>query len=441
MNEVVKSFYELQPQPVAIFGAGKSGQGVKNLLDKLGWEYQLFDEQERAFEMADARNCSFVVISPGFLPNHSWIQKAENLGKKILSEYEFGGLFLDEQKVVAVTGTNGKTSVTRLIEHVAQKGQIPVVAGGNLGVPVTQLIANGIDKRTTIILETSSFQSRGLSYFRPDEVIWTNFAPDHLNYHGSIKEYFLSKFQLLKVNGFRNCMIGRSVLDFAKTQNISMPPSVRVIDSLSMNDIKLPKNHYLCSVPQRENISFVREWSMNQGMGSGEFFKIAESYSGEKYRLQKVTQRENGVTFWNDSKATNLASVVAACRSFSDKLFWIGGGQDKGEEIDSFTRFLMPYVEKAFLFGETGLSLHRSFAQEGCFSILCESLKDAVFQAFRLSNKSINILLSPGFASHDLYKSYAERGKAFERIVLDLKSNREKDTSVYSQPFALQTGR
>lgn len=441
MNEVIKSFYELQPQPVAIFGAGKSGQGVRNLLDKLGWEYQLFDEQERAFEMADARNCSIVVTSPGFLPNHSWIQKAENLGKRIISEYEFGGLFLDGQSVVAVTGTNGKTSVTKLIEHVAQRRQIPVVAGGNLGVPITQLIANGIEKGTTVILETSSFQSKGLHSFKPNEVIWTNFAPDHLNYHGTIEDYFHSKFQLLKINGFRNCIIGRSVFDFAKKNNISIPSSVRIIDPLPLDEIKLPKNHYLCSVPQRENISFVREWSVNKGISSGEFFRLAESYSGEKHRLQRVVKRENGVTFWNDSKATNLASVVAACRSFSGKLFWIGGGQDKGEEIDSFTRFLKPYVERAFLFGETASSLHKSFNRLGCFSTLCDSLKDAVHEAFRLSNKSINILLSPGFASYDLYKSYAERGKEFERIVLDLKSNREKGTSVYSQSLALQTGR
>ena len=441
MNGFLENLRTLQPMPVAILGAGKSGQGVVNLLDRMEWEYEIFDEQERAFEMADARNCSVVITSPGFKPNHSWIIRAIEAGKEILSEVEFGTLFLKKQRVVSITGTNGKTSVTTMLEHVARNSQMKVVAGGNLGIPLTQLVADGLGSETTVFLETSSYQARNLKYFKPTDVVWTNFAPDHLDYHGTKKEYFRSKYRLLELNEFKKCMVGRSVVDEGKKMGFDFPDSVEIIDPLVKENVPLGENHFLLSNPQLENLAFVEKWFLHGGIKRNEFYKLIRNYVGQPFRLQKVESNIEGVNFWNDSKSTNLASTIAACKSFTRKLFWIGGGQSKGEEIKSFARSLRPFIDKAFLVGDTGPELHQIFQDCGSWSTLCKNLKEAVEKAVSFSGRSIDILFSPGFASFDTHENYVERGKAFDRIVLDLKKAREIDTSLFVQSFAIQTGR
>ncbi len=441
MREVLKKFKKLQPAPVAIFGAGLSGQGVKNLLDRMEWEYQIFDEQGRAFEMADARNCSMVVTSPGFYPQHPWYKLAEKEGKEILGELEFGALFLDGQKVVAITGTNGKTSVTTLMHHVCQALGIKSVIAGNIGTPITELIAEGLHQETTIFLETSSFQARNLKYFKPTEVIWTNFAPDHLDYHGNLNEYFRAKYRLLEFNKFEKCMVGESVHHYGKKHGFIFPESVKIIGKFSKEQVSLPTNHFLSNAPQLENLALVQSWFTQRGLNQNDFYKIVENYHGQPHRLQVIKSKIKDITFWNDSKATNHSAVLAACKNFTDKFFWIGGGKSKGEDLEGFAGLLKPYIKKAFLFGETGPALHSALKNHGLWSVLCEDLKDAVTSAIRFATSPIDILFSPGFSSFDQYKNYQERGKHFEDIVLDLKKGREEDTSLIFKPFALPTGR
>ena len=441
MREVLKKFKKLQPAPVAIFGAGLSGQGVKNLLDRMEWEYQIFDEQGRAFEMADARNCSMVVTSPGFYPQHPWYKLAEKEGKEILGELEFGALFLDGQKVVAITGTNGKTSVTTLMHHVCQARGIKSVIAGNVGTPITELIAEGLHQETTIFLETSSFQARNLKYFKPTEVIWTNFAPDHLDYHYNLNEYFRAKYRLLEFNKFEKCMVGESVHHYGKKHGFIFPESVKIIGKFSKQQVSLPTNHFLSNAPQLENLALVESWFTQRGLNQNDFYKIVENYHGQPHRLQVIKSKIKDITFWNDSKATNHSAVLAACKNFTGKLFWIGGGKSKGEDLEGFAGLLKPYIKKAFLFGETGPALHSALKNHGLWSVLCEDLKDAVTSAIRFATSPMDILFSPGFSSFDQYKNYQERGKHFEDIVLDLKKGREEDTSLIFKPFALPTGR
>ena len=441
MRSNLEKFKKLQPAPVAIFGAGLSGQGVKNLLDRMEWEYQIFDEQGRAFELKDARNCSVVVTSPGFHPQHPWHKLAEKEGKEILGELEFGALFLENQKVVAITGTNGKTSVTSLMQYVCQECGIKSEVAGNIGKPITQVIAEGLNQKTTILLETSSFQARNLKNFKPTEVIWTNFAPDHLDYHKNLNEYYRAKYQLLKFNEFEKCMVGESVHDFGKKNGFIFPESIKIISKLAKENVPLPPNHFLTCEPQLENLAMVEGWFADLGLSRNDFYKIAENYHGQPHRLQKLKSTIKGITFWNDSKATNLASVKAACKNFTEKLFWIGGGKSKGEDLEKFAFSLKPYIKKAFLFGDTGPALNRAFKSQGLWSVLCQDLKDAVTRAVGFTTSPINILFSPGFSSFDQYQNYHERGKHYQDIVLDLKKGREEDTSLVFKPFALPTGR
>ena len=441
MKELLKILKESQPSPVAIFGAGISGQGVKHLLDKMGWENQIFDEQGRVFEKADARNCSIVVYSPGFKPGHPWFKKAKTENKLCLSELDFGSLFLSDQKVTAITGTNGKSSVTTLLHQVSCNHGVQSVAGGNLGIPLCELLAQGVESNAEIFLEVSSFQSSKLVYFKPDGVIWTNFTPDHLDHHGGLKEYFLAKYNLMQRAGFRNCLVGRSVADACEDMGIKLPESVVVVDPLIKGQVPYEKDHFLVSYPQLENLALSKYWFQQRGMKVDTFFQLAFNYIPERHRLQCIGKDPEGPNFWNDSKSTNLASALAACKNFAHSLFWIGGGGNKGESVKDFALRLKPYITRAFLYGETGGQLHKELRASGCWSMLCESLKDAVHQSFCFADQNTDILFSPGFCSFDQFKNYEERGKSFEKLVLDLKKIIQKGTPLSTQSFALQTGR
>ncbi len=434
-------FENSKPRRVAILGAGTSGQAVKNLLDRMEWMNKTYDERDRTFAHADVRACSFVVASPGFPPDHAWIKLAENAGKKVLSEPDLGALFLRNHKIVAVTGTNGKTSVTTLLAHVATEAGHSVVAGGNLGVPLCQLLADGLSESTEVYLETSSFQAGTLRYLRPSGVIWTNFDTDHLDYHGNLKEYFRAKYRLVEICSSTEVFVGRSVVDAARRFNFKLPEEVSVIDSFDRKMVPFDNRHFLVQFPQLENLALVHEWFRKRGMDMKSFFRYAKNYRPEDHRLKKMQTTVQGVAFWNDSKSTNLSSVVAACKNFARKIFWIGGGKGKGEDPSTFVTGLIPYVEKAFLFGESGRSLHEAFEQRGTWSMLCHNLKDAVEQCHARASRATEVLFSPGFSSFDGYSGYAERGNSFEKIVLDLKNALEGDTQVSFNKFAQQTGR
>ena len=147
------------------------------------------------------------------------------------------------------------------------------------------------------------------------------------------------------------------------------------------------------------------------------------TYQPEPHRLQKL-ETIGKATFWNDSKSTNLSSTLSACKNFSGNLFWIGGGRKKGGLIEEFAQKIKPFVNRAFLIGETGETLTRIFKKDQLPATFCESLELAIKKAFSKVTKKTNILFSPGFASFDSFSDYADRGNSFINHVLDLKKIR-----------------
>ena len=189
-QDIPEEWFHLTKQPIAILGNGKSGQGAHALLQKIGWGSIIYDQTENDFRASDAGKTSLVIYSPGFVPDHPWIELAKKCGKLVLSEVDFAAKFLDA-RVVAITGTNGKSSLTTILAHVWSKIGRTGFAGGNLGEPLSSILANEDTSQSTLFLEMSSFQARGLHVLNPTYTLWTNFSPDHLNYHGSMRDYFL----------------------------------------------------------------------------------------------------------------------------------------------------------------------------------------------------------------------------------------------------------
>lgn len=418
MNDF-QDWEKMRRKPVAILGAGVSGRGVGALLDRIEWKYVMYDEQDRVFGITEARACSLVVFSPGFALSHPWLEmaKAENL--PVMGEMEFGALFLDNP-VVAVTGTNGKTTLTTLLTQAWNALGKQAVAAGNMGLPLCQLLAGELGRKTLVFLEVSSFQAQGVKNLSPMSVLWTNFEEDHLDHHKNMEEYFLAKANLVESSEKGCVMVGRSVAEKAVELKHALPCSTEVVDRNPEDASFLPEDHFLASFPQLENLSIAKAFAKSQGVGEDEFNQALLSYKPEPHRLQKIATIGQA-TFWNDSKATNAAAAVAACRNFSGNLYWIGGGKSKGEDSGRISRLIKPFVKRAYVIGEIGGILGKSLQAQGIMATFCNSLKEAVTQAYGEVTERTTVLFSPGFASFDCFANYAERGKSFVESVFDLK--------------------
>jgi len=428
--DFLKDLLKRSTGSVAVLGNGLSGRAVEDLLNKEGYACDMFDQKDKLFGRENARNCSLVITSPGFPPSHEWIKLAEKEGKTIITELDLGMCYSRARSLVGITGTNGKTSLATILSHVANNLGLPSIALGNIGHPLASAEASGKTIGKNIFLETSSFQASQSTVLRLDSLLWTNFSPDHLDYHLSEREYFLAKLKLAnRCKNSNNVWIGESVLSNAEKFGISINPNFQVVQSLGKKDIPLDVNPFFKSIPQSENLAFALQWTSGFGISHKQFFKALEGYEPEPHRLQKVDD-VNQVSFWNDSKSTNLASVVAACRSFSEKIIWIGGGKNKGQQASDFAKSLKPYLAGAFLIGEMSFPLNQCLLERGIKSTICKSLRDALHLAFGAAARQQKILFSPGFSSFDMFSNYSERGNSFKSLVFDLKRCSQEDTKL-----------
>ena len=188
----------LLARPVAVFGGGVSGTSAANLVQRLGGKAIVFDETfanvaECRFTSVEAKTHALVVVSPGFAPGHAWLQAARSAGCEVLAEIDFAALAWPG-RIVAVTGTNGKTTITEFLTSALRLAGRDAHAAGNIGMPLSEVAATGMgDESSIAVCEVSSFQAELLRFFEADTTIWSNFSEDHLDRHGTIEDYFRAK--------------------------------------------------------------------------------------------------------------------------------------------------------------------------------------------------------------------------------------------------------
>ena len=228
---------KLSHQPAAILGDGVSGRGLKKLLQRLEWNSRIFDEKGIPLTASKLSEVSVALLSPGFSPNHPWVQMVRSSRIPFYGEMDFASSFLKE-KPLGVTGTNGKTTLTYLLGHImTQLGEKNVLLG-NMGDSLSQYLGGSNTHEGKIILEISSFQARNLELLEPDCSFWTNFEDDHLDYHQNRQDYFLSKMRLIeRTSG--PCFAGESVKFAARKLGIKCPDNIRFIERPA-----LPNFHY-----------------------------------------------------------------------------------------------------------------------------------------------------------------------------------------------------
>jgi UDP-N-acetylmuramoylalanine--D-glutamate ligase len=419
MSPAIPSFLRpLLARPVAILGGGVSGAGARALLEKLGGDSVTYDATGAAFTPAAARGHSLAVVSPGFAPAHPWLAAARAAGCECLGELDFASVFWPG-RVLAITGTNGKTTLTEFLTHALRSAGHPAEAAGNIGRPFSRVVAETPDAAGTLaVCEVSSFQAESLRHFRADATIWTNFAEDHLERHPGLEAYFAAKWNLLARTADGAVFAGSSVQRFARKFHRPLAIAACVATEGQPSDPRLAGTVF-AEYPQQENFLLAAAWWRSAGFELPALVAAARSFPPGRHRLARVAEFD-GVTFWNDSKATNFHAVEAALGRFGAPVVLIAGGKGKGGDLAGFVRRIAPRVAHALLIGATGAELAAHCAALRVAHTPCATLDEAVRRAADLAAPGGHVLLSPGFASFDMFRSYEDRGDQFERLVHDL---------------------
>ena len=421
-------------RPVAVLGYGVSGRAIGRLLEHVGVRAEFYDKivhdgVSNHFEDFHVTRHELVIYSPGFPQDHPWLRKARHAGLICLGELDFASIFW-KGRIIAITGTNGKTSLTKFLTEAFRMHAVDAFAVGNIGMPLCQLIPDLNSQDAVAVCEVSSFQSERMEHFVPDHVIWTNMADDHLDRHNTMANYFDAKQRLVECQQSGGLYIGHTVAEVAESLGKTLPGHTRIIRCQDEDvELIIPQDSVFAQHPQQENYLLARAFWRDMEMPEDTLRNAASQFSLPKHRLQRVDELD-GVSFWNDSKATNFSATLAALKRFGRKVHWIGGGCCKGGNLRQFAKELLPYIEGAYLIGETASELHEHLSGDGnSFVETYAGLQNALLAAYMRASKPAVVLFSPGFASFGQFRNYEERGNTFEHAVAELRQQSQLITA------------
>lgn len=414
---------------IAIFGAGLSAQAAFRLAKSQGQEAVLFDEEGNGdcdtFTEEDLARFDGFVFSPGFAEEHPWRILAESSTHPSMSELAYAAKSW-KGKIIGITGTNGKSTLTALLHKaLGQAGEVSVAAG-NIGYPFSDAVLTDSNQAGAYaVLEISSFQAELADGMELDALLWTNFAEDHLDRYHSMGRYFKAKarlFDCLKPNAI--CVVGPQVAHWMASLKREFDACTIAYKDAGLV-MKLADESVFHRFPYSENLSVAAELWWMMGEESEHLISAANSFALAPHRLNIVAERDD-VRFWNDSKATNFHATMAALESVECPIVWIGGGRVKGGDVESFANEVAGRIEVAVLYGEVAERLAAAFGDSVKQIHIEEEFEPAVRAAAGLSESipNANVVLSPGFSSFDQFHSYEERGKSFSETVLSLKNVR-----------------
>ncbi|MGF1453295.1 MAG: Mur ligase family protein [Opitutales bacterium] len=404
-------------RPLAVLGAGVSGRAAAALARRLGVAACLYDERDgEPFSQDAAESHSLVVTSPGFAPRHPWLELARSAGLQVWTEFDWAAAHCDA-RFVAVTGTNGKSSLSRLLTRALTKAGRTAVEAGNSGRPLSAYLAEETAPAPEfVVAEISSFQAELLEVLRPDALLWTTFAPDHLDRHGNLSAYFAAKYRLVEALApGGKAWAGPSVP--AAAAALGYPPNERLLRVAPTGPAPEPFGLGAPAI----GWFLARAFWQAEGLSESALEQAARAFQPLPHRFQWIRDVA-GVSYFNDSKATNFEAAIAAVRSTPGPLYWIAGGKSKGEDSESLIEAAAPHVTTAFLIGETAPALAAACHRQRVSAVVCDRLETAVERATAAARLTApaSVLLSPGMASQDQFRDFVQRGEVFTRAVFRL---------------------
>ncbi len=443
----------MKERPAAIIGLGISGAAAADLLLREGCIVSVFDDRDGPKQRESAhrlaargaevflgeksdrgwKDFEMVIVSPGIPSSHPLLLRAHREGAEILSEVALASRFL-KGRLIAVTGTNGKTTTVSLLTEIFRRAGRTVVAGGNIGYPLSRIALEEMTYQV-VVAEISSFQLENLGDFRPAAAVFLNLSPDHLDRYSSVGEYCDTKLKIFA----RQKRGDRAVFpeEMASRIEKKIPSGVAKTTwggsegaaRFAKGEIRFyspGKIEVICAgeeLPRRDpaflnNALAAVATAREEGVSGEDIRAVLRKFAGLPHRLECLGE-VNGVAFYNDSKSTNPDSVVAALQAFSRPVIWLAGGSGKGLDYSPLTRILPGPVKRAVLLGECREKLGRAVDGKVPFQFAA-NLKEAVAEAFRQAVPGEAILLSPGCASYDMFEDYRARGDLFKKLMSEL---------------------
>lgn len=440
---------------IVILGGGESGTGAAFLAKQQGFDVFLSDygklksehetflnEHDIPFETGKHSvelilNADWVVKSPGVPKKAKIIQTIRDNNIPVISEIEFGAKFT-QKKIVAITGSNGKTTTTSLIAHMLNKTDLKVGLGGNIGNSFAKMVAHDADY-DIYVLEISSFQLDDIQTFKPYISILLNITPDHLDeYNDSMQEYADAKFRIAENQTEEDYFIYNAddsiTLETMKRKTIkakklgfSLEDNTQAAyaDDINFN-INYPEDLNMkveeLSLLGKHNVSNSLAGALNANILKIRKQTIKDSltdFDAVEHRLEKVLSI-HGINFINDSKATNVNATFYALQSMQAPTVWIVGGKDKGNDYSELIPTVKKKVKAIVCLGLDNSKIVEAFSPYVERIVETSNMKDAVNTAYLLGNKGDTVLLSPACASFDLFKNFEQRGELFKQEVKQL---------------------
>jgi UDP-N-acetylmuramoylalanine--D-glutamate ligase len=448
---------------VTVIGAARSGIGASLLASRKGAKVLLSDNgspklsdeiltQLRSFNVDLEFNghsekvfdCDFIVTSPGVLVESEVLSNARSKGIPIYSELEFASWFA-KGKIIAVTGTNGKTTTTALIHHILKNAGYKTLIGGNIGEAFSNIVEQ-TDDETISVLEVSSYQLDFIEGFHPNVAMILNITPDHLDrYENDFSKYISSKFRITKnldegdlfiynkddENIVKNLVRGKFSIQSFSAQDISFATSfladgriyIRESDNIDLPEATAEKLNLVIDVNEMLIKGIHNYYNAMAAILAAKFVgcdlkKISEglsNFKGVEHRLE-VVRVLNGVTYINDSKATNVRSTYYALKSYDQNIILILGGSEKGNDYDEIRELVKERVKVIFAFGESRDKI-KNYFEEIIPVVVCNTLDEVVSEANKIAVAGDIVLFSPACKSFDQFTDFEHRGRTFKELV------------------------
>lgn len=443
---------------LVILGAGESGvgcailaaqKGISVLVSDAGMIAEKYQKElrEQAIYFEQGAHTHSIILeakevikSPGIPSKAPIVQALKSKGVPVISELDFAQRY-SNAKVVAITGTNGKTTTTTMVYELLKRADLSVGVAGNIGFSYARLVAQ--KSYDYIVLEVSSFQLDDSYTFHPNVAILMNITPDHLDrYNYNYSEYIASKFRiaqhLREGDRFIYCADNQDTVD-----HLNAVPNEAEKWSFSyytpnypgawvenkVMHISDPLNKLLFTM-NTENFALKGIHNAYNSMAAalvGTAFNVRKevvreslaSFSNVEHRLEFVAS-VRGIDFINDSKATNVNSAWYALESVEKPIIWIAGGVDKGNDYEQLLPLVKDKVKLIICLGVDNSKLHNAFGKHVDLMLNTQSMQEAVSIAYRFGEKGDTVLLSPACASFDLFLNYQDRGQAFKQFVKNL---------------------
>ena len=448
---------ELKGKKVLVVGLGKSGLAAALFLRHKGAQVTVSDVRSAEALAKDIpalleegimveagghglltfRRQDLIVVSPGVPLDTPELVQVKGFGLPVIGEVELAARFL-KGKMLAITGSNGKTTTTALAGEILQKSGMPTLVGGNIGVPVIELVEQSKDD-TWSVLEVSSFQLESTIEFHPKIAVILNITPDHLDRHGSFENYARAKERIFAAMDEHDCVVLNA--DNAPTAEAAARTRARTwwfslehpVDQgawLQEGSIvyrgeiggAIEQIMPLSGIPLKgahnvENILAAVAAARLAGVPAEAIRPTVESFQAVEHRLEYVATL-NGVEFYNDSKATNVDATAKAVEAFSSGIHLIMGGKDKGSPYTILNDLLRERVRAVYTIGSAAAKIESQL--RGVVPILaCETLEKAVAEAAAAAHPGEVVLLAPACASFDQFESYEHRGRVFKELVCE----------------------